>query len=489
MTSDGKFEMKMEERTSSNHHIPIDEDNQQQPHHSTSTTGGNGQNHQRRQYNQQDSIASSSTSSFMEEEEDEEEMQLQSSSYNHHHNNNNPTNLPMPPPSSNGGVTILSTDDVDVGGRRRVSDGGKREEVIPNHPPPTSSSSSSSNTSSPTLTPTNNKDDGEDGNLTSADYYFDSYAHFGIHEEMLKDEVRTRSYMNAIEQNKHLFEGKVVLDVGCGTGILSMFAARAGASKVIGVECSSIIEQAKQIVVDNGFDDVVTLIRGKVEEVVLPVPKVDIIVSEWMGYFLLYESMLDTVLFARDKWLNEGGIIFPDKAVLYIGAIQDEDYREEKISWWNNVYGFDMSCIGSLAIQEPLVDTIDQALLCTNAVPVLRLDLLTCTKEDLSFASSFNLQVKRNDFIHGFVGYFECAFSQLHKPIYFSTGPHAPYTHWKQTIFYLEEPLTVCTGEVLEGVIKVNPNQGNERDLDINIDYSLDGRCQQVSKSQLYRLR
>ena len=64
---------------------------------------------------------------------------------------------------------------------------------------------------------------------TSKDYYFDSYSHFGIHEEMLKDEVRTRSYMNAIEQNGHLFKDKVVLDIGCGTGILSMFAARAGA--------------------------------------------------------------------------------------------------------------------------------------------------------------------------------------------------------------------------------------------------------------------
>ena len=68
--------------------------------------------------------------------------------------------------------------------------------------------------------------------MTSKDYYFDSYSHFGIHEEMLKDEVRTRSYMNAIEQNRHLFKGKVVLDIGCGTGILSMFAARAGAKCV-----------------------------------------------------------------------------------------------------------------------------------------------------------------------------------------------------------------------------------------------------------------
>jgi len=72
--------------------------------------------------------------------------------------------------------------------------------------------------------------------LTSKDYYFDSYAHFGIHEEMLKDQVRTLSYRNAIYQNINLFKDKVVLDVGCGTGILCMFAAKAGAKQVIGVD-------------------------------------------------------------------------------------------------------------------------------------------------------------------------------------------------------------------------------------------------------------
>lgn len=74
-----------------------------------------------------------------------------------------------------------------------------------------------------------------------------------------------------------------------------------------------------------------TIIKGKAEEIELPVDKVDIIISEWMGYFLLYESMLDTVLFARDKWLVKGGLIFPDKATIYITAIEDGDYKEQKI--------------------------------------------------------------------------------------------------------------------------------------------------------------
>ncbi|MEQ2177703.1 Protein arginine N-methyltransferase 8-B [Goodea atripinnis] len=71
--------------------------------------------------------------------------------------------------------------------------------------------------------------------MTSRDYYFDSYAHFGIHEEMLKDEVRTLTYRNAMYHNKHVFKDKIVLDVGSGTGILSMFAANAGAKHVYGV--------------------------------------------------------------------------------------------------------------------------------------------------------------------------------------------------------------------------------------------------------------
>ena len=221
---------------------------------------------------------------------------------------------------------------------------------------------------------------------TSSEYYWDSYAHFGIHEEMLKDEVRTRSYMNAIEQNKHLFAGKIVLDVGCGTGILSMFAARAGAKKVYAVECSNIVHQARQIIKDNNMEDVIEVHQGKMEEIELPVKKVDIIISEWMGYFLLYESMLDTVLYARDKYLDrENGIIMPDKAVLYLTAIEDGAYMNDKIHFWDNVYGFNMSTIKKIAMTEPLVDTVDPKSIISNYQPVLNLDLLTCKVKDLSF--------------------------------------------------------------------------------------------------------
>ena len=66
------------------------------------------------------------------------------------------------------------------------------------------------------------------------------------------------------------------------------------------------------------------------------------------------------MLFARDKWLASDGLMFPDKATLYVTAIEDRQYKDDKINWWDDVYGFDMSCIRKVALQEPLVDVVDR---------------------------------------------------------------------------------------------------------------------------------
>nr|XP_023906587.1 protein arginine N-methyltransferase 1.1-like isoform X2 [Quercus suber] len=245
--------------------------------------------------------------------------------------------------------------------------------------------------------------DGDD--KTSADYYFDSYSHFGIHEEMLKDVVRTKTYQNVIYQNKFLFKDKVVLDVGAGTGILSLFCAKAGAAYVYAVECSHMADMAKEIVEANGFSNVITVLKGKIEEIDLPVAKVDIIISEWMGYFLLFENMLNTVLHGRDKWLVDDGVVLPDKTSLYLTAIEDAEHKDDKIEFWNNVYGFDMSCIKKQAMMEPLVDTVDQKQIVTNCQLLKTMDISKSKMApgDASFTAPFKLVAERDDYIHALV--------------------------------------------------------------------------------------
>ncbi|KAH0453134.1 hypothetical protein IEQ34_017458 [Dendrobium chrysotoxum] len=306
---------------------------------------------------------------------------------------------------------------------------------------------------------------------TSADYYFDSYSHFDV--------VRTRTYQNVIYQNAFIFKNKVVLDVGAGTGILSLFCAKAGAKHVYAVECSLMADMAKEIVQANGFSNVITVLKGKIEEIDLPVTHVDVIISEWMGYFLLFENMLNTVLYARDKWLIHDGIVLPDKTSLYLTAIEDAEYKEDKIEFWNKVYGFDMSCIKKQAMMEPLVDTVDQNQIVTNCLLLKTMDISRMVAGDVSFTVPFKLVAERNDYIHAFVAYFDVAFTKCHKLMGFSTGPRSKTTHWKQTVLYLEDVLTICEGEALVGSMSVEPNKKNPRDIDIMLKYSLNGRrCQ-----------
>ena len=235
--------------------------------------------------------------------------------------------------------------------------------------------------------------------LTSQDFYFDQYAHYARHEDMLKDTVRTGTYKHAIFNNKHLFKDKVVLDVGCGTGILSMFAAKAGAKIVIGIDSSAIVEQAKGIVEDNKLDHIVKILRGNIEEVELPVPMVDIIISDWMGYCLYYGNMLESVLFARDKWLVEGGLMFPDRATLYVCAIEDIFYKDNKFDYWDDVYGFSMSSIKTLSLAEPFIDRVNRNAVVTNNCLLKEFNLQSGKKEDIPFCSPFHLQIRRNDYI------------------------------------------------------------------------------------------
>jgi protein arginine N-methyltransferase 1 len=208
-----------------------------------------------------------------------------------------------------------------------------------------------------------------------------------------------------------------------------------------------------------------------------------------MGYFLLFENMLNTVLYARDKWLVNSGVVLPDKASLYLTAIEDAEYKEDKIEFWNNVYGFNMSCIKKQSMMEPLVDTVDQNQIVTNCQLLKTMDISKMAPGDASFTAPFKLVAERDDYIHALVAYFDVTFTKCHKLTGFSTGPRSRATHWKQTVLYLEDVLTICEGEALTGSMTVSQNKKNPRDVDIMIKYSLNGRRCLISRTQYYRMR
>ncbi|XP_012726240.2 protein arginine N-methyltransferase 3 [Fundulus heteroclitus] len=301
--------------------------------------------------------------------------------------------------------------------------------------------------------------------------YFSSYGHYGIHEEMLKDKVRTESYRDFIYSNPEVFRDKVVLDVGCGTGILSMFAARAGAKKVIAVDQSEIIYQAMDIVRSNQLENIITLIKGRIEDIKLPVEKVDIIISEWMGYFLLFESMLDSVLYARDLYLADGGSVYPDLCNISLAAVGDAQKHRDRIAFWDDVYGFNMACMKKAVVPEAVVEVMNAETLISEPTVIQTLDCNKVCLSELEFTTDFLLKITKTTDCTAIVGYFDIFFDKgCSNKVMFSTGPQVTKTHWKQTVFLLEKPMPVKAGEELRGKISVRKNKKDPRSLLVTFD-------------------
>lgn len=311
-----------------------------------------------------------------------------------------------------------------------------------------------------------------DSDFEDGDYYFTSYANTDIHIQMLQDSVRTSSYRDFFYNNKNFFKGKTVLDVGCGTGILSMFAAKAGAKKVYSVDNSSIIKKAIENVKENGLDDIITLFHGQIEEIVLP-EKVDVIVSEWMGYFLLFEGMLDSVIKARDKWLADDGLMGPSDTSIILSLIEDEDWINTYYNYWNDVYGFKMTSMKKEYIMDGQVFIMDPKAIVSDEVTVKSWDLNKATIEDLSFTSDFKFTCAKDSRVHGVCGYFDITFKNpkdsSFEPVYFTTSLLSKPTHWKQCTFILENAFDVKQGEIIQGTITVARLKRNNRDLKVDL--------------------
>lgn len=297
--------------------------------------------------------------------------------------------------------------------------------------------------------------------------YFNTYAHFSIHHDMLSDSVRTDSYRKAIVNNAKIIENRVVLDLGCGTGILSMFSASSGASKVYAVDQSDIIYHAMDIIRENNLENKISPVKGRIEDTPLP-EKVDVIISEWMGYFLLFEGMLDSVIFARNHWLKSGGLLMPNKCNISLVGSGDMETYQKLINFWSDVYGYKMNCMKSEVIREASIDIANPTHLITTPSLLCEIDLNTCTTNAVNFSSEFQLNVLRDGNLTFLVGYFD-TFFDLPNSVSFSTGPNSTPTHWKQTIFYLKEPIPLKKDDILKGKLSCSRNLSDIRGLTIVI--------------------
>ncbi|XP_057262061.1 histone-arginine methyltransferase CARM1-like isoform X4 [Pezoporus wallicus] len=267
---------------------------------------------------------------------------------------------------------------------------------------------------------------------------------------------------------------QVVLDVGCGSGILSFFAVQAGARKVYAVEASTVAKHAELLVRSNNLSDKIVVLSGKIEEISLP-ENVDVVVSEPMGYMLFNERMLETYLHSK-KWLKTRGMMFPTFSDIHLAPFSDEQLYMEHFSranfWYQECfYGVNLSSLRTAAVDEyfrqPIVDTFDTRILMAQTVKYT-VNFLEAAEEDLHRVEiPFVFQMTHSGLIHGLAFWFDVAFVGSLVTVWLSTAPTEPLTHWYQVRCLLQTPLFVKEGESLSGKVLLVANKRQSYDIHI----------------------
>ena len=323
----------------------------------------------------------------------------------------------------------------------------------------------------------------QSNNVGTWDSFFHYYGMIVHQQNMLHDRVRTGTYKTAFDQNKIDFKDKVVVDVGTGTGILALFAAQAGAKTVYAIEASAIAENAKELVKANGYEEVVKVIQGKVEDVNLP-EKVDIIISEPMGFLLVHERMLEVFVHARAKWLKPEGKMFPSTGTIYICPFSDNEIFEEQslsTSFWDqtNFYGVNLTKAKQKAFDEafaqPIVGYFSPTMLISNKHVTHVIDFSTVSEKDglEKIKIPFSFVADKTSIIHGMACWFDVKFFGSQAVVCLSTSPFSPDTHWYQCRLLLPKPIAVNETQTISGKMILTANDYSSYFIDLEM--SLDG--------------
>ncbi|MDA0814023.1 MAG: methyltransferase domain-containing protein, partial [Verrucomicrobia bacterium] len=169
--------------------------------------------------------------------------------------------------------------------------------------------------------------------VSQASEYSNFFGNLLNHRGMLADTPRMAQFEKGIAQVAG--DGATVIDVGAGSGILSLFAARAGASRVYALEESRIIDDARALAKANGFADVIEFVSGDAANFRTAEP-VDLVMGEWMGMFLFDEwRHFETFAKVRDRLLKPDGHVLPRSVQFYLVPIDDRRmYEQCGLGFW-----------------------------------------------------------------------------------------------------------------------------------------------------------
>jgi SAM-dependent methyltransferase len=280
---------------------------------------------------------------------------------------------------------------------------------------------------------------------SDGDPHHGSYLDVDTHKDMLRDVVRTSAYADAIRDV--VKPGQRVIDFGSGTGVLAIFAARSGAS-VEAIERTRMVEHAREIARRSGCPTI-RFHHGDHESFQTDA-KVDVIVSEWMGHAVFYESMLEPLIALRQRWLLPGGVMLPSRIAVSCALVTDEALFEELSFLEHEPYGIDFGPIADLPLRQAHLVTLDESQVTSRECELAVLDMASI--ESSPRQMSARLELAEPATAYGLLLWFT---AELAPGVALGTGPHHPPTHWRQLFLPFPQPRDVSPAHPL--LITVRP--------------------------------
>ena len=257
-----------------------------------------------------------------------------------------------------------------------------------------------------------------------------------LHMDMLNDEVRMAAYSNAIKS--HIKPNDTVVDIGTGTGILAIIAAKAGAKKVIGIDYSDIIDYAQKIKNLNCPDLNIKFIKRNLLNQQLPSISADLLICELFGNFGIDESIIDILTTVRKSFLKPNGRIIPQSFELMVAPIQCTVAYRDLANWNQIIHDVDFSPLQERAYNCVYQITNDPVRLLAPPCTLVNVNLHTV--ETLPKTLTAKFKFNKSGIIHGIAGWFR---SKLNENHWLESGPESAHTHWGQVMFPIGDPMKI----------------------------------------------
>jgi protein arginine N-methyltransferase 1 len=275
------------------------------------------------------------------------------------------------------------------------------------------------------------------------------------HRTLIADRVRNEAFEAALRSV--IEPGKTtVADIGAGTGLIGLLAARIGAREVHLYECAEVARVAEAVIAANGVTNC-HLYPCHSTEMRSP-PRVDVVVSETLGNYPLEESIVTTMRDARRRHLKVGGVVIPNRIVQFVAPVVVPRIHLELTAWDRVGFGLDFAAARTMSLNNAYVRSLAPSELVDDGRSAAVWDTVDFARSPATRRKGeAKWKLARPTMIYGLAAWWT---AELFPGVQISTAPGAPWTHWEQLYFPLLAPIEGAVGETV--VVRLGSRSSSE---------------------------